>query len=63
MMSAAATDIIVKIIDKIIDNIDKTVDANKNITFVFMSRLKSDCLSCCNMSSLKINQNQRKPRL
>ena len=32
MMSAAATDIIVEIIDKIIDNIDKTVDANKNNT-------------------------------
>ena len=32
MMSAAATDIIVKIIDEIIDNIDKTVDANKNNT-------------------------------
>ena len=31
MMSAAATDIIVKIIDEIIDNIDKTVDDNKNI--------------------------------
>ena len=31
MMSAAATDIIVKIINTIIDNIDKTVDANKNI--------------------------------
>ena len=31
MMSAAATDIIVEIINKIIDNIDKTVDANKNI--------------------------------
>ena len=31
MMSAAATDIIVEIINKIIDNIDKTVDDNKNI--------------------------------
>ena len=34
MMSAAATDIIVKIIDEIIDNIDKTVDANKNINYL-----------------------------
>ena len=30
MMSAAATDIIVEIMNKIIDNVDKTVDANKN---------------------------------
>ena len=30
MMSAVATDIIVNIINKIIDNIDKTVDDNKN---------------------------------
>ena len=29
MMSAAATDIIVEIMNKIIDNVDKTVDANK----------------------------------
>ena len=32
MMSAAATDIIVEIMNKIIDNVDKTVDANKNNT-------------------------------
>ena len=31
MMSAAATDIIVEIINKIIDNVDNIVDANKNI--------------------------------
>ena len=42
MMSAAATDIIVKIIHKIIDNIDKTVDANKNTT---LNR------SCCSTTS------------
>ena len=51
MMSAAATDIIVEIINKIIDNIDKTVDDNKhkgwgekNMTFLKITSLLKSSL-------------------
>ena len=53
MMSAAATDIIVEIINKIIDNIDKTVDDNKQNHFqiyISSSGYSGEPLrSCCDL--------------